>query len=64
MAGQFELFQDESGKHRFHLRSKEGEILASSVAFDSKNQAYEGIQSMRSIAATTNTIVLPMSFET
>ena len=32
----FEIFKDKAGKHRFHLKAPNGEIIASSEAYDSK----------------------------
>jgi len=47
MAGKFELFKDNSGEIRFHLRAANGEIIASSQGYKSKAVAEKGIDSVK-----------------
>ena len=47
MAGKFELFTDKAGKYRFNLKAGNGQIIASSEAYESKSAALNGIESIR-----------------
>lgn len=47
MAGQFELYTDKGGKYRFRLKAANGEIIASSEAYESKAAAKNGIESVK-----------------
>jgi uncharacterized protein len=47
MAGKFELYTDKAGKYRFRLKAGNGEIIASSEAYESKASAKNGIESVR-----------------
>jgi uncharacterized protein YegP (UPF0339 family) len=47
MAGKFELFTDKGGKFRFNLKAGNGQIIASSEAYESKSAALNGIESVR-----------------
>lgn len=47
MAGKFELFTDKGGKFRFNLKASNGQIIASSEAYESKAAALNGIESVR-----------------
>jgi uncharacterized protein YegP (UPF0339 family) len=51
MAGKFELFTDKGGKFRFNLKAGNGQIIASSEAYESKAAALNGIESVRKNAA-------------
>jgi hypothetical protein len=50
MAGKFELYKDAAGKYRFRLKAGNGEIIASSEAYNSKASAQNGIESVKSNA--------------
>jgi uncharacterized protein len=50
MAGKFELYKDEGGKFGFHLKAGNGEIIASSEAYNSKAAAQNGIESVKTNA--------------
>jgi uncharacterized protein YegP (UPF0339 family) len=39
MAAKFEISKDHAGKFRFHLKAPNGEIIASSEAYESKASA-------------------------
>jgi uncharacterized protein len=47
MAGKFELYADKAGKYRFRLKAGNGEIIATSEAYESKASAKNGIESVR-----------------
>lgn len=50
MAGKFELYADKAGKYRFRLKAGNGEIIATSEAYESKAGAKNGIESVRTNA--------------
>jgi hypothetical protein len=50
MAAKFELTKDAAGKYRFNLKAANGEIIASSEAYETKNGALAGIESARTNA--------------
>jgi uncharacterized protein len=50
MAGKFELYEDKAGKFRFRLKAANGEIIASSEAYNAKASALKGIESVRNNA--------------
>lgn len=52
MAGKFEWFVDKAGKYRFRLKAGNGQIVASSEAYESKTSCMNGIQSIIKNAAT------------
>lgn len=47
MAGKFELYTDKGGKFRFNLKAGNGQVIASSEAYESKKAALNGIESVR-----------------
>ena len=47
MAGKFEVFTDKAGKFRFNLKAGNGQVIASSEAYESKKAALNGIESVR-----------------
>jgi uncharacterized protein len=47
MAGKFELYKDAGGKFRFRLKAGNGEIIATSEAYNSKSSAQNGIESVK-----------------
>jgi len=52
LAGErFEIFQDTVGKFRFRLRAQNGETIAESGAYDSKEGCQKGIASVKENAA-------------
>lgn len=52
MAGKFELYKDAAGKFRFRLKAGNGEIIASSEAYNTKASAANGIESVKTNAPT------------
>ncbi len=51
MAGKFELFTDAADKVRWRLKAGNGEVIAQSQAYASKDAASKGISSVQSNAA-------------
>ncbi len=47
MAAKFELFKDKSGDFRFHLKAANGEIIAASQGYETKESAHKGIESVK-----------------
>lgn len=52
MAGKFECFKDGKGKYRFRLKAGNGQIIATSEGYESKDSCIKGIDSVRSNAPT------------
>ena len=51
MAGKFEIYSDKGGEFRFRLKAGNGEIIASSEAYESKASAKNGVESIKKNAA-------------
>ena len=47
MAGKFEITKDKAGKFRFRLKARNGEIIATSEAYESKVSARNDIAPCR-----------------
>ena len=43
----FEIYKDAAGKFRWRLKAPNGEIIAASEAYESKDSALNGIESIR-----------------
>jgi uncharacterized protein len=54
MAAKFELYKDAAGRFRFRLKAANGEIIASSEAYNSKASAQNGIESVKTNAPTAS----------
>jgi uncharacterized protein len=50
MAGKFEITKDSSGQFRFRLKAPNGEIIAVSEGYKSKDGAKNGIDSVKTNA--------------
>jgi hypothetical protein len=50
MAGKFEIYTDDSGRHRFRLKASNGQVLVVGDAYDSKDQCLKGIETIRKLA--------------
>jgi uncharacterized protein YegP (UPF0339 family) len=50
--GKYELYKDSSGEWRFKLKARNGEVIAVSEGYNSKEGALHGIESVRKNAAT------------
>jgi len=46
----WEVFKDKQGKFRFRLRAPNGEVIASSEAYERKESAINGIESVKTNA--------------
>ena len=55
MAAKVELKKDAAGKFRFNLKAANGEITATSEAYESKASALNGIESVRTNAPIAET---------
>jgi len=51
MAAKFEWFQDKTGKFRFRLKAANGEIIAASEAYNTRDACLNGIESVKKNAA-------------
>ncbi|MFF0636610.1 YegP family protein [Nocardia sp. NPDC004151] len=51
MSGRFELFADATDKFRWRLKAGNGEVIAQSQAYASKDAARKGIASVQTNAA-------------
>jgi uncharacterized protein YegP (UPF0339 family) len=54
MAGKFELYEDKSGGFRFRLKAGNGEVIAVSESYKSKDGALNGIESVKKNAGDAN----------
>ncbi|GAA1591875.1 YegP family protein [Kribbella sancticallisti] len=54
MAGKFELYEDKSGGFRFRLKAGNGEVIAVSESYKSKDSALNGIESVKKNAGGAN----------
>lgn len=52
MSAQYEIYVDEAGEKRWRLRADNGEIIAVSEGYTSLTGALNGIDAVRSIAAS------------
>ncbi|MBQ9917179.1 MAG: DUF1508 domain-containing protein [Microbacterium sp.] len=50
MAGKYELYTDKAGRYRFRLKASNGQVIASSEAYESKASAQNGIASVKANA--------------
>lgn len=50
MAAKFEIFKDANNKYRFRLKAANGEIIAASEAYNSKDACLNGITSVKNNA--------------
>ncbi|GBF49377.1 hypothetical protein LPTSP4_08880 [Leptospira ryugenii] len=51
MAAKFEVYQDKKGEYRFRLKAGNGEVIASSEGYSSKQACLQGIESVKKNAA-------------
>ncbi len=47
MSGKFEVYKDAKGEYRFRLKAGNGEIIANSEGYTSKDACLKGIESVR-----------------
>ncbi|MBL0956626.1 DUF1508 domain-containing protein [Leptospira levettii] len=51
MSAKFEIYKDKAGEFRFRLKAANGEIIASSEGYSSKQACENGINSVKKNAA-------------
>ena len=56
MAAKFEWFKDKSDKFRFRLKAGNGEIIAVSEAYNSKDGCMNGIESVKKNAPSAEIV--------
>jgi len=56
MAGKFEWYTDKAGKFRFRLKAGNGEVIAVSEAYASKDSCLNGIESVKKNAPTAEIV--------
>jgi uncharacterized protein len=50
MAAKFEISKDHAGKFRFHLKAPNGEIIAASQGYETKANAENGLEAIKTHA--------------
>jgi uncharacterized protein len=58
MAAKFEITKDKSGKYRFHLKAANGEIIAASQGYETRESAHKGIESVKTSAPAAKVVDL------
>ena len=58
MAAKFEISKDKSGKYRFHLKAANGEIIAASQGYETKESAHKGIESVKTSVSAAKVVDL------
>lgn len=58
MAAKFEISKDKAGKFQFHLKAANGEIIAASQGYETKENAAKGIESVKTNAASAAVVDL------
>jgi len=56
MAARFECYTDKSGKYRFRLKAANGEVIATSEAYNSKESCLNGIESVKKNAPVAEVV--------
>jgi uncharacterized protein YegP (UPF0339 family) len=56
MAGKFVIYTDKGGKYRFRLKAGNGEIIATSEAYESKPSAQNGVKSVQTNAPSASVV--------
>ncbi len=59
--GKFEIFVGVDGMFYFHLKAENGEIVAASQGYTTKQSAENGIDSIRRLAAKSEVIDLTLA---
>jgi uncharacterized protein YegP (UPF0339 family) len=58
MSAKFEIYTDTAGKFRFRLKAANGEIIANGQAYESKQSAQKGVESVIRSSADASVIDL------
>lgn len=56
MPAKFEVFEDKSGDWRFNLVAPNGEVIASSEGYTSKDNCLKGVESVKRWAKEAETV--------
>lgn len=56
MSAKFEIYKDKAGEFRFRLKAANGEIIASSEGYSSKQACENGINSVKSSSGTADIV--------
>ncbi|EOQ94740.1 PF07411 domain protein [Leptospira wolbachii serovar Codice str. CDC] len=56
MSAKFEIYKDKAGEFRFRLKAANGEIIASSEGYSSKQACESGITSVKNNAGTAEIV--------
>ncbi|PJZ43855.1 YegP family protein [Leptospira brenneri] len=56
MSAKFEIYKDKSGEFRFRLKAGNGEIIASSEGYSSKQACENGINSVKNNAGSAEIV--------
>lgn len=56
MAAKFEWYTDKAGKFRFRLKAGNGQVIAVSEGYDSKDSCMNGIESVKKNAPIANIV--------
>lgn len=58
MEAKFEIFKDVDDKYRFRLKAENGEIISVSEAYETKQGAEKGIESVKNNASDADVVYL------
>jgi len=58
MAAKFEISKDKAGKFRFHLKAANGEIIAASQGYETRESAHKGIEAVKASASAAKVVDL------
>lgn len=56
--GKFEVYKDKSGQFRFRLVAPNGEIIATSEAYTTKQKCLQGVESVKRYASDAEVVDL------
>lgn len=56
MSAKFEIYKDKSGKFRFRLKAKNGQIIAQGEAYETLAKCKNGIKSIKENAADAEVV--------
>jgi uncharacterized protein YegP (UPF0339 family) len=54
--GKFEVYQDKTGEFRFRLKASNGQVIATSQGYKSKESCLKGIESVRNNAPNADVL--------
>jgi uncharacterized protein YegP (UPF0339 family) len=61
MAGKFEVYKDSQGKHRFRLKSGNGQIVAVGEAYESMEACMHAVEAVRTEAPAATVVDMTAS---